>query len=186
MFSSSAPSRSLRNRFNLFWWKLGRSGCTAASYERFYYLFNICRKYEHSGSQVVSQISEVANNMITFDDALINSPSPALIWGRSLGGTSGGEVPVWISSSPRSSICSPTSCSTSGRSPAGWTSLLSFSDRGALSSTRSQSWSWAATVGHQQRGGGIEFVPKQLAIKNKYGMFSGNHNHKSTNIASSH
>lgn len=86
------------------------------------FMSNIWRKYEHSGSQVVSQTSEVANNMtnmITFDGALINSPSPPLIWGRSLGGTSGGEVPVWISSSPRSSICSPTSCSTSGRSPAG-------------------------------------------------------------------
>lgn len=117
------------------------------------FISNIWRKCEHSESQVVSQISEVANNMtnmITFDGALINSPSPALIWGRSLGGTSGGEVPVWISSSPRSSICSPTSCSTSGRSPAGWTSSpLSSSNRGALSSTRSQSWSWVATVGHE-------------------------------------
>lgn len=81
-----------------------------------------------------------------------HSPSPGLSWGKSFGGTCGGEVPGGISSSGLSSICSPMSCSPSGKSPAGCSSSPpSSSGSGTFSSTRSQSWRGAATGGHEWR-----------------------------------
>lgn len=78
------------------------------------------------------------------------SPSPPLSWGKSFGGTCGGEVPGGISSSDLSSICSPRSCSPSGRSPEGCSSSpLSSSCSCRFSSTRSQTWRGAATAEKQ-------------------------------------